>query len=99
MGGQGERVVVSTLSSGAATCRPPPSAGTLWSPRQHIEACVLMGCGVVWPDIFSSVPHAGGVNLADGLDMSDLKGLAGAFSKAKQNPNANEDDPTHVAAE
>lgn len=99
MGGQGERVMVPTWSFCAATCQPPSNAGALWSARQHIQVCVLMECSVVKPDILSSVPHAGGINLSDGLDMSDLKGLAGAFSKAKQNPNANEDDPTHVAAE
>ncbi len=38
----------------------------------------------------------GGINLMDGLQANDLKGLASAFSKAKADPNANENDPQHV---
>ena len=37
-----------------------------------------------------------GVNLMDGIQMGDLKGLAGAFSKAKQDPNMDPNNPDHV---
>lgn len=39
----------------------------------------------------------GGFNLADGFDMTDVKGLASAFSQTKDDPNASEDDPSQVA--
>ena len=32
----------------------------------------------------------------DGIQASDLKGLAGAFKKVQSDPNADPNDPNHV---
>ena len=37
-----------------------------------------------------------GINLMDGIQASDLKGLAGAFHKVKQDPNMDSNNPDHI---
>lgn len=37
-----------------------------------------------------------GINLMDGVQASDLKGLAGAFSKATHDPNMDPNNSNHV---
>lgn len=49
-------------------------------------------------DAPSACRLSAGINLMDGIQAKDLKGLAGAFSKAKQDPNMDPNNPDHVVS-